>query len=119
MLDHYGPALEEIFMTPKEYFDTKVPENLKVKAEKISTINAIYEFQIKGPNGGTWTLDLTVPGGQVSDSSSGKANCTVTMEDENFVKMVTGNLNPQMAFMTGKLKVAGNMGLALKLTNIL
>ena len=106
-------------MTPKEYFEEKVPENLKTKAEKIAVINAIYEFQISGPNGGTWTMDLTAPGGQVSSGSSGKANCTVTMEDENFIKLVTGQLNPQMAFMTGKLKVAGNMGLALKLANIL
>ena len=106
-------------MTPREYFEQKVPSNLKAKAEKLATINAVYEFQLKGPNGGTWTLDLTAPGGAVSEGSSGKANCTVTMEDENFVKLVSGQLNPQMAFMTGKLKVAGNMGLALKLTSIL
>ncbi len=106
-------------MTPKEYFDVKVPENLKTKAEKFATINAVYEFQLNGPNGGTWSLDLTVPGGKVSTGSTGKANCTITMEDENFVKLVSGQLNAQMAFMTGKLKVAGNMGLALKLTNVL
>lgn len=106
-------------MTPKEYFEVKVPENMKTRAEKIANINAVYEFQINGPNGGTWSLDLTVPGGSVSSGSTGKANCTITMEDENFVKMVSGQLNPQMAFMTGKLKVAGNMGLALKLTNVL
>ena len=106
-------------MTPKEYFEVKVPENLKTKADKLASINAIYEFQIQGENGGTWSLDLTVPGGQVSAASTGKATCTVTMQDENFVKMVTGQLNPQMAFMTGKIKVAGNMGLALKLSSIL
>lgn len=106
-------------MTPKEYFEQKVPSNLKSRAEKLASINAIYEFQINGDQGGTWTLDLTVPGGSVATGSSGKANCTVTMQDENFVKLVSGELNPQMAFMTGKLKVAGNMGLALKLTNIL
>jgi putative sterol carrier protein len=106
-------------MTPKEYFEVKVPENLKTKGDKLSAINAIYEFQLKGTNGGTWSLDLTVPGGKVSEGSTGKANCTITMEDENFVKLISGQLNPQMAFMTGKLKVAGNMGLALKLTNVL
>jgi sterol carrier protein 2 len=41
------------------------------------------------------------------------------MEDENFIKLVTGQLNPQLAFMMRKLKVAGNMGLALKLNLIL
>ena len=106
-------------MTPKEYFETKVPENLKNRAEKLSSINAVYEFNLGGPTGGIWTLDLTVPGGEVKDGSSGKANCTITMDAENFVKMVSGQLNAQMAFMTGKLKVAGNMGLALKLQNIL
>lgn len=106
-------------MTPKEYFEVKVPENLKSKGDAVTSINAVYEFQISGPNGGTWTLDLTTPGGAVSSGSSGKANCTVIMEDENFVNMVSGQLNAQMAFMTGKLKVTGNMGLALKLTTII
>ena len=106
-------------MTPTEYFEQKVPENLKTRADKIASINAIYEFQIDGPTGGTWTLDLTAPGGQVKSGSAGNANCTVKMGDENFVKMVSGQLNPQMAFMTGKLKVTGNMGLALKLATIL
>lgn len=106
-------------MTPKEYFEQKVPVNLKERTEKLASINAVYEFKVGGPTGGTWSLDLTVPGGKVSEGSTGKANCTVTMEDENFIKMVEGQLNPQMAFMTGKIKVAGNMGLALKLTSIL
>ena len=106
-------------MTPKEYFEVKVPENLKTKAEKLTSINAIYEFNLTGPNGGVWSLDLITPGGVVSEGSTGKANCTITMEDENFSKLVTGQLNAQMAFMTGKLKVAGNMGLALKLTSVI
>ncbi len=106
-------------MTPKEYFEQKVPENLKAKAEKVAALKVIYEFQINGSTGGTWTLDLTTPGGQVSEGSSGKANCTVMMTDENFVKLVTGKMNPQLAFMTGKLKVTGNFGLSLKLTSIL
>ncbi len=106
-------------MTPKEYFEIKVPENLKTKPDRVAGIDAIYEFQINGPAGGTWTLDLKAPGGQVKEGSSGNANCTVIIEDENFVKLIGGQLNPQMAFMTGKLKVTGNMGLALKLANIL
>lgn len=106
-------------MTPKEYFEQKVPENLKNRAEKISSINSIYEFNLSGNNGGVWTLDLTVPGGKVSEGSSGKAHCTITMDADNFVKLVTGQMNAQLAFMTGKLKVAGNMGLALKLQNVL
>jgi putative sterol carrier protein len=105
-------------MTPKEYFE-KLPESLKSKGDKVTSINAVYQFDIKGANGGTWTVDLTTPGGQVTSGAAANANCTVTMEDENFVKLVTGQLNPQMAFMTGKLKVAGNMGLALKLATIL
>lgn len=105
-------------MTPKEYFE-KLPESLQGKGDKVTSINAVYQFDIKGPAGGTWTVDLTQPGGKVSEGASASPNCTVTMEDENFVKLVSGQLNPQMAFMTGKLKVAGNMGLALKLATII
>ncbi|MBI2083233.1 MAG: SCP2 sterol-binding domain-containing protein [Deltaproteobacteria bacterium] len=106
-------------MTPKEYFEKTVPQNLEKRKETLSGINAVYEFEITGDSGGVWTLDLTVPGGKVKKGASGKANCTVKMSDENFVKLLEGKLNPQLAFMTGKLKVQGNMGLALKLQKIL
>jgi putative sterol carrier protein len=106
-------------MSPKEYFEKKVPENLKRRKEALAEINAIYQFDIEGAAGGTWTLDLTAKGGKVCSGASSKANCTIKISDENFVKLVSGNLNPQMAFMTGKIKVHGNMGLALKLQKVL
>ena len=41
------------------------------------------------------------------------------MTDENFVGLVTGKLNGQLAFMTGKIKIKGDMGVALKLGKVL
>ena len=106
-------------INPKQFFEEKVPETLKRKAEKLSSIKSIFEFQLSGDNGGTWTVDLTGAEGKVVDGSSGKPDVTVKMSDENFIKLVTGNLNGQMAFMTGKIKVQGKLGLALKLQSIL
>lgn len=48
-----------------------------------------------------------------------KPNTTLTVSDEDFVSMGTGKLNPQTAFMKGKLKVAGNIMLAQKLGPLL
>ena len=46
-------------------------------------------------------------------------NLTISMSGENFVELATGKLDGTMAFMTGKLKVKGDMGLAMKLQNLL
>lgn len=106
-------------MTAKSFFEDKLVATLKQKGDKLSAINSKFEFQISGSQGGTWTLDLTTPGGKVLTGSQANPSVTIRMSDENFVKLVTGNLNPQMAFMTGKIKVSGKMGLALKLQSIL
>ncbi len=45
-------------------------------------------------------------------------NITITMKEADYLDMITGKLNGQMAFMTGKLKIAGDMGLALKLQSL-
>ena len=47
------------------------------------------------------------------------ADCTVIVSMENFEEIIAGNLNAQMAFMTGKLKIEGDMGIAMQLGQIL
>jgi putative sterol carrier protein len=54
----------------------------------------------------------------VSPGNAAGANITVTMGDENFVKLITGRLDGTMAFMTGKLKLKGDMALAMRLSNL-
>jgi len=103
----------------KEVLEVKIVEKITNNPERVEGINAIYEFNISGEGGGVWTLDLTDGKKEVTQGSGGNANCTITMDSENFLEMISGNLNPQMAFMSGKLKVAGDMGLALKLGNII
>lgn len=47
-----------------------------------------------------------------------KADCTITMADSDLLALMTGKMNPQSAFFQGKLKITGNMGLAMKLQNL-
>ncbi|MBI2336732.1 MAG: SCP2 sterol-binding domain-containing protein [Deltaproteobacteria bacterium] len=106
-------------MSAKDLFTTKIPEKLKKNADKTTGIKSIYEFNVSGDEGGVWSLDFTQGEGKVVEGSTGKANCTVSITTENLGQILDGKLNPQMAFMTGKLKVAGDMGLAIKLGSIL
>ena len=50
---------------------------------------------------------------------SGEADCTMTLDTENFQKMFAGKLNPTQAFMSGKLKIQGNLPLAMKLEGLM
>jgi putative sterol carrier protein len=52
-------------------------------------------------------------------NADGEAECTITMSLENFVALSSGDLDPATAFMMGKLKVEGSMGVALKLQSLL
>ncbi|MEQ2297758.1 sterol carrier protein 2 [Ameca splendens] len=51
-------------------------------------------------------------------SKGKKADCTLSIGDEDLLKLMTGKLNPQTAFFKGKLKITGNMGMAMKLQNL-
>lgn len=106
-------------LTAKQIFEEKIAQKVKENAEKVKTINAIYEFKLSGDETSTWTLDLTQPDAKISEGSSGKATCTVSVAVSDLSDIVEKKLNPQMAFMSGKLKVSGDMGLALKLGNVL
>jgi putative sterol carrier protein len=64
-------------------------------------------------------LDLSGSSHSVSKGEKSDADLIVTVDSENMVKLVTGKLKPQQAFMKGKLKIKGKMNLAMKLTAVL
>lgn len=55
----------------------------------------------------------------VFSSEDAEADATLTLSAENLEKLIAGQLNPTLAYMTGKLKVEGSMGVALKISQLL
>ncbi|MBI2346002.1 MAG: SCP2 sterol-binding domain-containing protein, partial [Deltaproteobacteria bacterium] len=100
--------------TVKEIFMRQLPAKLQAKPEVCKSVGAVVEFQLSGEGGGTWTLDCPA-GGTIKEGGAEKPQVTVIMDAADFVAMMGGGLNPQKAFLTGKLKVKGEMGVALKL----
>lgn len=64
--------------------------------------------------GGAWNLDLKSATPALTEGEK-KADVTITVGDDDFLAIATGKLNAQQAFMKGKLKLKGNMALAMKL----
>ena len=106
-------------MTVKEIFEQKIPGNIEEDPDKAKKIGAIYQFNITGEQSGNWFVDLASDAPGVHEGTSDGAKCTITVGDNDFVDIVSGKLNPQMAFMSGKLKIAGDMSLAMKLSSVL
>jgi len=66
----------------------------------------------------TWILDLKNGSGSVT-KGDGDSDVTMTMSDNDFVQMFKGKLNATAAFMQGKLKIDGNMMMAMKLEKLM
>ncbi len=87
--------------------------------EPISGIQYIYQFDISGKEEGTYQLHLKDGLAKVNEGVDSPSECTLIMSLDNFHKFLTGSLNGTMAFMTGKLKIKGDMTKALKLETLL
>jgi putative sterol carrier protein len=97
----------------REFFESL--EARSGDASKAAGLNATYLFDIAGS--GKWTV--RVENGQVSvREGEGDADTTISASEETFVKIVNGEQNPTSAFMTGKLKVSGDLGNAMKLQQL-
>ncbi|PKK86485.1 MAG: sterol-binding protein [Thermoplasmata archaeon HGW-Thermoplasmata-1] len=102
--------------SPKEFFESVMPS--RFDAEKAAGIDCIIQMSITGPNGGEWQINVKDQKMNVSAGVNPSPTITVTMSDEDFLKMVNGTLGTMAAFFTGKLKFKGDMATALKLQKI-
>jgi putative sterol carrier protein len=102
----------------KQFFEEILPKFV-TDPDKVGGMDCTYQFSISGDDGGEWYLTLKDDRGTVSAGGFAEPDCTVMSEDEDWLKIVTGELNPQMAFMAGKIRVQGQIALAMKLQNFL
>jgi len=87
----------------------------RVPPERIAGVNNTYVFEIAGA--GTWTVALA-DGSLTVNEGAGDGDVTISASEENFQKIVAGEQNPTTAYMTGKLKIKGDMGAAMKLQKL-
>lgn len=106
--------------TVKDFFDRRVPDALAANPGRAKDVAAIYLFKITGPDGGTWTADLTTSPPTCVPGAFGEAGCTIEVSDQDFCAMIDGGAQAAMqVLMAGRLKLAGNPALIAKLMGLL
>jgi len=94
---------------------------MKVNGKTVcARVNAVFHFEVlrtpDDKNSTVFTIDMKNSPGSVREGRFDKADATFIMTDDNIVALAEGKLNPQQAFLQGKMKVKGNVSAAMKFT---
>ena len=84
-----------------------------------STGGVVFQFHVSGDTGGSWIVDLNRTSNWVCEGQDDAADCTIGLSEEDLIAIVDGQLNPNMAYMLGKLRITGNISLSLKIPSLL
>jgi len=96
---------------------SKLGQKIAEKQEQAAAIGAVFKFALDGEGGGDFIVNLKdKPGVTEGD---GPAQCTIRMTAQDFVDLTEGKANGQQLFFTGRLKVEGDMSLALRLQSLM
>lgn len=105
--------------TPQELFEQYISQKLQRPEyiEETRELNAIYQFRVQGENGGDWTIDLISR--QVRKGVDPQAQCTFSLSDEDLMRFVNGEISASKLILKRRLKLEGQVSLAIKLKNVL
>jgi putative sterol carrier protein len=101
-------SIEEIFENMGEGFDP----------DKAEGVDAVFQFILTGDNGGEYWLKVADQQCETFKGQHEAPTMVLTATADDYIALVNGELNPMSAFMQGKIKVKGDMGLALKLQSM-
>jgi len=99
-------------MEPREFFETL---ESRVDASKTAGMNNSYVFDIE--SAGIWKVDVVDGSIKVTEGGT-DGDVTIRASEETFRAVANGEQNPTTAYMTGKLKIDGDMGAAMKLQKL-
>jgi putative sterol carrier protein len=85
--------------------------------EKAQGVDAIIQFDLSGEDGGEWYLTIKEGTLKVDSGKAENPKLTITADAKDMYDIFTGKLNAMAAFSGGKLKLAGDLGLSMKLMN--
>jgi putative sterol carrier protein len=105
-------------MTTKEIFK-EMQKRMDVNPAKLAGIKGVFQFDIGGADPGVYSVAIADGKAAISEGTSASPSVTITMASTDFTEMVEGRLDGITAFMGGKLKVAGDMALAMQLQSLL
>ena len=89
----------------------------RFKADKADGFDAVFHFDIAGPNGGQFTVNVKDKTCSVADGFQGESTCKVTAQDSVYEDVELGRTNPQMAVMMGKIKI-NNIGAMMRFAGL-
>ena len=101
--------------TPQQVFDGM---RQSFRAEKAKGVHACYQWELSGPNGGDWWIDVSDGTFKMGRGKIDNPNVTFVTSDNDWVAMSNGKLKGTWAFLTGRLKVHGPQSVAKKLDEI-
>ena len=104
-------------MSIRKIFEEKLPA--KITKELASSIAKSFQFHITGDSGGDWYVDLSGEDNWVGEGQLEAPSCSITMTEKACANLFDGTLKPELAVMTGKAKVKGELATAMKLKVLL
>ena len=87
------------------------------KPEAAEGVEAVIQYHLTGDEGGDWIIDIQGGKCTVSEGNAENPNMTLTAEARDFADVLTGKANAMQYFMQGKVRLAGDLNLAMKLTS--
>ena len=85
--------------------------------DKAKDVNAVVQYHLTGAEGGDWIVTIQDGECTVTEGVAEKPDMTLTADSEDYKQVILGKSNAMTAFMQGKLKLAGDLNLAMKLPN--
>jgi putative sterol carrier protein len=105
-------------MTTKEIF-IEMQKRMDTNPGKLAGIKGVFQFDISGADPGQYSVAIADGKATVSEGKSTSPSVTISMASNDFLEMVEGRLDGITAFMGGKLKVSGDMAMAMQLQALL